>query len=98
MAQAPGLVWDKSYDIGYYTKFKDIKQTSDNGYIVCGSCSEEATSLYDDILLLKINSDGNTAWTKRIGELKSSEYASSVLVTEDQGFLIAGQDLSATLW
>ena len=90
-AQSPGLDWDKSYDNGYWTSFKDIKQTDDNGFIICGNGSEEGTDLYEDILLIKIDAEGNTEWEKRIGEPESSEYAYSMLIAEDGGYILAGK-------
>ena len=56
-------IWYKTYYEfgGYY--FKDIKETSDNGFIITGH--EGAND--DDGLLIKLDSNGNITWGKRFG-------------------------------
>ena len=90
--QAPDISIQKSYDIEYYTRFHDFKQTSDGGYLICGSSSEIGTTLYDDIIIIKTNSDGETVWIKRIGETENSEYANCIQLTSDDGSIIAGHN------
>jgi len=44
---------------------RDIKQTSDGGYIAVGSVPTSGT--VTDVLVIRINSTGDTLWTKAIG-------------------------------
>jgi hypothetical protein len=51
-------VWEKTYNVDY-TQIKDIKKTSDNGYIMCGWYRY---NIYDGGLIIKIDSLGNETW------------------------------------
>lgn len=66
-----------------------VQQTSDEGYIVSGI----ASSFFDvagDIYLIKLNSVGDTIWTRTYGGL-GYEAGAFVEQTSDGGFILAGQ-------
>jgi len=77
--------WTKTYgqvnaDIG-----NQVKQTSDNGFIIIGSTNKTAHGF---ALLIKINSIGDTLWAKRFRITEGG--GESVQQTADGGFVFTG--------
>jgi hypothetical protein len=84
-------IWYKTYyEFGGYD-FKDIKQTSDNGFIITGY----EGSNDDDGLLIKLDSNGNITWGKRFGG-SDLERTYAVDTTTDGGFVVVGESRSFT--
>ncbi|MBI2967403.1 MAG: T9SS type A sorting domain-containing protein [Bacteroidetes bacterium] len=80
------VTWTKTYggsydDIGY-----SVQQTTDGGYIIAG---EEGSFQYG-VLLLKLNSSGDSAWVKSIRGNYAGYYGRSVVQTFDGGYAITG--------
>lgn len=83
-------------DVNFYRSFgKDmgaiansVEQTTDGGYIICGSTSpiEPAVS---SMLLVKTDDIGDTVWTRTYGDGLPST-GSSVRQTTDGGYIIVG--------
>lgn len=93
------IIWQKSYGGTEYDFANDIKSTNDGGFILCGGTSStdfDVTSNHGsfDAWVLKINSSGNLIWQKTYGGTLHDE-AYSVLQTDDGGYIIAGQAVSA---
>ena len=70
-----------SYEYGY-----SVQQTTDGGYIICGS----TTSLLNYIYVIKTNSLGNIIWTKTYGD-GSEDIGYSIQQTSDGGYIITGE-------
>ncbi len=66
-----------------------IAATSDGGYIITGQVEHQQTE--HDILLMKINDNGNELWTRTFNETIFFDTGLSVKETNDGGFLIAGE-------
>jgi hypothetical protein len=66
-----------------------IAATSDGSYIITGQVEHQGTE--HDILLMKINSDGEELWTRNFNETIFFDTGLSVKETDDGGFLIAGE-------
>ncbi|HIJ72741.1 MAG TPA: hypothetical protein HPP83_01450 [Candidatus Hydrogenedentes bacterium] len=70
--------------------------TSDGGYVVVGSQLRHGPlwlwlpNFARDIVAAKITEDGDLVWRKTIGSRNADETASSVLQTDDGGYLLAG--------
>jgi len=85
-------LWTKAYggsenDIGeFFTK------TPDGGYIIVGS-TESIGAGGSDVWLIKIDSLGNTQWTKTIGGVED-DYGKYVQVTSDGGYIVTGSTYS----
>ncbi len=82
-------LWTKTFggkqrDIGY-----SIKKTDDGGYIIAGETKSFGLD-ETDIWLLKIDSKGDTLWTKTYGGDKT-DVAFDVYPTNNGGYIIAGQ-------
>ena len=61
-----GIVWTNTYGGNSSDAGTSIKATSDGGYIIAGytnSFGVEGTDVY----VLKINSEGDTIWTRIVG-------------------------------
>ena len=87
-------IWSKTYGGTEDDRSFDIKPTSDNNYIIAGftnSCSEvEPPNYY--MWLLKIDNEGDTLWTKTIGDetFNRSRRARSVIQISDGSYVVAG--------
>jgi hypothetical protein len=66
-----------------------IAATSDGGYILTGQVQHLETE--HDVLLMKINDNGDELWTRTFNETIFFDTGLSVKVTNDGGFLIAGE-------
>jgi len=83
------LIWDVMYggigeNAAYY-----IDTTSDGNYIITGKTSLYYSVLFD-VYLLKINDDGDTLWTRKIGGEDESDIGRCVRPTTDGGYIITG--------
>lgn len=81
-------VWTKTYggsnwDFGY-----SIEQTADSGYVITGGTYSFGKG-FEDMYLVKIDSVGDTLWTKTYGGIKDEE-ARAVKQTADGGYIITG--------
>lgn len=66
----------------------DIHQTTDGGYIIAGTGNYSYMSS-GDMLLMKLDAQGDTMWTKFFGGF-AAESGNAVVETSDGGYLIAG--------
>ena len=83
------ILWSNTYgDVNAYDAGQCVQQTNDGGYIVTGTTSSFG-SLSTDILLLKIDSNGNQEWIKTLGGT-NQEFGYSVKQTSDGGFIVVG--------
>ena len=80
------LQWKKSYNMGSFTSFSTVQQTSDGGYIICGSEYSSETAF-----LIKTDASGNELWQKSFSNKKEFNH---IELTTDGGFVICGVDNS----
>ncbi len=86
--QNGNMIWDKIFggpldDEGY-----SVRQTSDSGYILVGKTKSSGSGMYD-VLVLKVDQNGNMVWDKAFGG-PLDDMGDSVLQTSDGGYIIAG--------
>lgn len=87
---AGDTIWTKAFggDIDNEYGFC-VQQTTDSGYIVSGVASSFA-DVAGDMYLIKLNSTGDTIWTRTYGGI-GYEWGAYVQQTSDGGYIIAGQ-------
>jgi len=82
------IIWAKTYGGTNWDRDYSVQQTSDGGYIVAGwTYSFGAGSV--DILLIKMDANGNVQWAKTYGGT-DRDLALSVQQTSDGGYIVAG--------
>ena len=84
------IKWQKAYGIEG-DEALTLKPTNDGGYILAGwfSVSGERYSNNHDIILLKLNGNGDIEWQRTYGGAKF-DYPSDILQTRDGGYILAG--------
>jgi hypothetical protein len=65
-----------------------IRQTQDNGYIMLG-VHREYINPHDDILLMKLNPEGDSVWAK-VFHGEKDDYGKEIRETSDGGYIIVG--------
>ena len=80
-------IWTQYYGGPYVDVAKDVRQTSDGGYIVIGYTSVVINEY--DVWLLKTDANGDTMWAKTFGG-SNSDYGYSVQQTNDGGYILGG--------
>jgi len=87
------MEWNQTYDeeIGCY-QGSSLIQTKDGGYALLGS-SFSSIGDYDDVLLIKTDSNGNRDWSKLYNYLEH-ESGSGLIQTFDGGFVLVSKTYS----
>ncbi len=84
------LIWSKAYG----SEKKEIGNAiiaHKNGYVFIGSADNELpNTIDDDIILYRVDAQGNIVWDKRIAETPEKEEGNDIITTRDGGFAIAG--------
>ena len=84
-------LWSRSYFPNYCTEtFWDIKPLRNgSGFVLAGSTCNSTTGR-DDILLVKIDNNGNIIFDKRYGNPDKYDYPHVVVEASDGGFIMGG--------
>jgi hypothetical protein len=82
------IIWKKKLGSNNNECFKSLITTLDSSYVIAGNIFNTVDST-SDLLCVKINSNGDTLWTKEI-DMGFNEYALSVQQTSDNGYILAG--------
>ena len=91
------ITWSKTYGTTTIDYGKDVIQTSDGGYAVCGLARyESGLSDKGGIYVFKTNSSGTLLWSKMWGE-DSWYNPHSIIEAKDGGLLISGGGVSGKL-
>ncbi len=80
--------WSKIYGGDDWDFGNSVIQTSDGGYLICGSTYSFGNG-DEDYYLVKTNNLGDTTWTKTFGGAKQ-DVAKSVIETLDNAYLVTG--------
>jgi len=82
------IEWQKAYNITGEEWARDIKQTTDGGYIVAGIATLPDTNK-SDIWILKLDEYGNVIWQRAYGT-PDTDRPAEILQTADGGYIVAG--------
>ena len=85
-------LWEKTFGGQSWDRCHTVRQTDDGGYILAGSSrlKEESNA---DTWLLKTDAVGNPLWQQTF-ESVSSDEVTSLQITSDGGFVLAGSSAS----
>ncbi|MBL4657321.1 MAG: hypothetical protein JKX73_04920, partial [Flavobacteriales bacterium] len=82
------ITYQISYDVGLLDLFGNVKQTSDNGFIIAGT---DLDFLGPSAALIKTDTAGTVVWSKTYGGgFFESWSANDVIQTLDGGYLLTG--------
>lgn len=94
------IEWDKTIGGTRNDQCHAIVQTSDGGYIACGSSDSDISGEKTendkgsgDYWIVKLDSKGNTQWDKTIGG-NASDDPNSIQQTNDGGYIVCGYSYS----
>lgn len=85
------MLWKKTYGTTGYDEGYQMKKTPDGGFVICGFT--QPIGLPSSALLIRTDSDGNHLWSKTYGG-SSYDYAYSVDLAADGGFILSGETTS----
>jgi hypothetical protein len=80
-------LWSKTYGGQDFEFGISMMQTSDNGYVLCGSYSGLGN---DSLAIIKTDNSGNVLWNKRFSGSIDRDVGQTILETTDGGFIAAG--------
>jgi len=86
-AQAPEIEWFKGHGTNTEEHVHEGKQTSDGGYIAIGHGIE--SSYADDMLIIKVDKDGNSEWKQDFGTVGKSGAGYCIAEVSD-GYIAGG--------
>lgn len=81
-------LWTRRVSGGYGDYGTCMMQTADGGYFVAGNSANSA-SIYD-ILLLKMDANGDSVWSKTVGVTPTNDFPYGIEQTTDGGYIITG--------
>jgi hypothetical protein len=81
-------LWDRTFGGEGTTIATSVQQTTDDGYITCGTAGSYGTGK-TEVLLIKTDADGNKLWDKTFGG-EDIAMGNSVQQTTDGGYIICG--------
>lgn len=87
--QPPGVLWTRTFGSSNYDAAQSADETADNGYVVAGRSTLPGNS-DEDMWLIRLNSAGDTLWSRRYNGPPYSEAAFAVQQTTDGGFILIG--------
>ena len=95
------ILWEKEWGGSQVDVFYSVAQTKDNGFIVVGDSKSNGTDTSPNVdkakgIIIKYDSEGNLIWEREWGGLLE-EHLCSVVVTENNEFLIIGDSKSTDI-
>ena len=96
---AQHIIWAECFGGSNDESANSVIQASDNNILVAGWTTSSNNDVHGhhgnkDVWVLKLTTEGDTVWTKCYGG-SSDDYASEIMETADNGFIIAGATESA---
>ncbi|MBI2279973.1 MAG: T9SS type A sorting domain-containing protein [Bacteroidetes bacterium] len=85
------LLWFKKYTHADNDQSAELEITSDNKIIILGNSSIDPNTVYNDILLIKTDLDGNLIWRKTFGTIFEEVYLSLEVIKNNTEYLLGGR-------
>lgn len=89
------ILWQKTFGGTSYDKAGQVIQTPDQGYLIVGSTSSFGKGNYD-VLLIKVDADGNLVWQQTYGEFFNEYGYSASSISAGEGFEIEATQQTCT--
>ncbi len=89
-------LWTRTYGAESRDHAWSVIQTNDGAYLIAGDTRAQGND-YSDMWLLKIDSQGDTLWSRTYGG-SEGETANAVIQSNDGGFLLAGVTTSFSIY
>jgi len=92
ISKAGSLIWEKEFEAntGLSTS---VVQSADQHFFICGYTYRNSFLSAEDVLLVKLNGDGDTLWTKTYGG-ESGDFGYYIRNTDDGNLLLCGTSFS----
>ncbi|MBP6333890.1 MAG: T9SS type A sorting domain-containing protein [Bacteroidia bacterium] len=87
------LMWQKELGSTRNESGRQARQTKDGGFVILGSVPHPYFPLLNDILLMKVSSQGDSLWTRKFGATYDDNPI-HLQETYDGGFIILGRTSS----
>ncbi len=99
ISESGNLIWEKSFGGSQIDEARGIAMASDGNYVIVGDTRSDDTDVSKnngaaDLWVIKISPDGNLIWEKSFGG-NNFDVGRSIKRTKDNGFIIAGNSISA---
>lgn len=93
-SQVPTIQWQKCYGGLMQDSPNDMQQTSDGGYVICGSSLSTNGDITNhignsDYWIVKLDVNGVIVWEKTLGGT-GLDHGSAIQQTNDGGYIVAG--------
>jgi hypothetical protein len=88
--------WRKIYDSPHRAVATDVQVLPDGGYILTGTGKPSNLWHSSDVLVYRLDSNGDTLWTKYVGAEWNDETAYQIRCLPDGGYILAGARKIAT--
>ena len=85
---AGNLEWQRNFTSEYVIYLRSIVETNEGDLVVAGNTYLPEKE--SEILLIKMDSEGNVKWTKNYGRADYDDGANSVIITSDGSYVLAG--------
>ncbi|MCA9782629.1 MAG: hypothetical protein KC518_03540 [Candidatus Cloacimonetes bacterium] len=92
-AQSLQLQWHRTFGAGENDYGRSVIQTADGGFLVAGDTRSFGSGL-SDLWLLRVDSEGDTLWTRTIGGV-GDDHPGDLLASADGGAVICGTTRSS---
>jgi hypothetical protein len=85
-------LWTKTYGGKSFDSGLKIMNTSDGNLLIAGKTESFGADSFGDIYLLKLNTSGDTLWTKRYAD-PDQEFPTNIMETSDGNYLVTGNNM-----
>ncbi len=83
-------IWTRTFGNNGEDFFRALTSTTDNGCLAVGETNSYGVGSDYNIMAIRLNANGDTLWTKYIGDSSGDDFAWTVKETSDGGFIIGG--------